>query len=376
MTYDPYGQPESYPPHQYPGQHPQYPPPQYPPGQYGQPGPEDPTAPVIPSQGSGAPYGGGQYGGPPQYGGGQYGGAPAASPTWPPPVVAGPPTAPPPRRRTGVVIGFVAGGVVLVLCLVGLGIVGIRTLSESNGGTTDDPIAQGGDTVGDGGDPYAGTPAADFAEGADGIQLPEAQAVGDFTADQVADTLDRVEEALIATRLDSTMLVDQDPEPFIALMSEDNQPGLRDEFEGGNFGYFASQLADGAALAVPTPRVDGEIAFEATTDDSGYRVIEVVTSFVWAYAFEVPADDPDLHGIVVVRDELVWQVAHADDVADSSEGLWLWNGEAYAWGIECDAFDESLLSPQTELQFDFFGDSTDEEDVFDPQGTLNLGNTC
>jgi hypothetical protein len=370
MTYDPYGQhdpqPSPYPPQQYPGQQPQYPPPQYPqypqypPGQYGQPGPEDPTAPVVPSQGSGAPYGIGQY----------------ASPSWPPPVVAGPPTAPPPTRKTGVVVGFVAGGVVLLLCLVGLGIVGLRELGKSEDGPTDDPITQGDDPAGQSGDPYASTPAADFAEGADGIQLPEAQAVGDFTADQVADTLQRVEEALIATRLDSTMLLDHDPEPFIALMSEDNQAGLREEFGTGTFGYFASQIADGTALAVQTPRVDGEIAFEATTDESGYRVIEVVTSFVWAYAFEVPSDDPDLHGIVVVRDELVWQVAHSDDVADSSEGLWLWDGEAYAWGIECDPFDQGLLSPQTELQFDFSGDSADEEDVFDPEGSLNLGNTC
>jgi hypothetical protein len=322
---------------------------------------------VIPSQGSGAPYGGGQYGGG-QYGSGQYGGTQTPSPSWSPPVVAGPPTAPPPQRKTGVVVGFVAGGVVLVLCLVGLGIVGLRTLSESEE-DPDRPLEQSGD-------PYASTPAAGFAEGVDGIRLPEAQAAGDFTADQVADTLERVEEALIATRLDSAMLLDHDPEPFIALMSEDNQPGLREDFETGAFGYFASQLADGAALAVATPRVDGEITFEATTDEGGYRVIEVVTSFVWAYAFEVASDDPDLHGIVVVRDELVWQVAHADDVADSSEGLWLWDGEAYAWGIECDAFDQGLLSPQTELQFDFYGDSADEEDVFDPQGSLNLGNTC
>jgi len=50
----------------------------------------------------------------------------------------------------------------------------------------------------------------------------------------------------------------------------------------------------------------------------------------------------------VVRDELVWQVAHEDDVAESSLGLWLWDGEAYAWGIDCAALADGLLSPQTQ----------------------------
>jgi hypothetical protein len=284
--------------------------------------------------------------------------------------VTGPP-APPPKSKTGLVLALVAGGVVLVLCLGGLGVFGLRALNES-----DDP---GGDPAGSGdtsGDPFAGTPAAEFADGEAGIQLPEAQAVGDFSAEQVADTLALVEDALIATRLDTTMLVEHDPEPFIALMSEDNQPGLREEFTSANFGYFASQFADGAELAIPTPRVDGDITYEATTDDAGYRVIEVVTSFVWAYAFEVPSDDPELDGVVVVRDELVWQVAHTDDVADTSEGLWLWDGEGYAWGIDCDAFDRSLLSPQTELESDFFGDAATEDEVYDPAGSLDIGNTC
>lgn len=378
MSNDPYGQ---YDPQQYPPD--QYPPARYPPAQYPAPSPSPggypPSQyppPQHPSYGGGqygsGQYGGGQYGSG-QYGGdygegqygqyGQYGGVPGGWPT------GSPPAPPPRRRRTGLVIGLVAGGLVLVLCLGGLAFLGLRIANESDAsGTGDSP-------AGADGDPFADTPAADFAEGRDGIRLPEPEAVGDFTSDEVGDALEQVEEALVAARLDESMLVDHDPKPFLSLMSEDNRPHLRDDFDSSEFAYYASQFAEGAELAVPTPRVDGEITFEATTDNQGFRVIEVVTSFVWAYAFVPPNDNPELDGVVVVRDELVWQVPHRDDVREASLGLWLWEGEAYAWGIDCDTFDQGQLSPQTEPMFSF-GGPTDEGEVFDPEGSMDAPNTC
>jgi len=308
------------------------------------PEPYPPTRPVPAD-----PYAGG-----PPYGQYQPYGPPPPPAGWPPP-----PPAPPARRRTGLIVGLVAGGLALVLCLVGIALVAVRVINEAGGAGSDDP--------------FAGTPAADFAEGVDGIRLPEAAPVGDFTAEQVTDMLSQVRAALIASRLDPAMLLDRDPEPFLALMAEDNQPLLRDEFASADFRYFASQFADGAELAVPIPRVEGEITFEATRDEGGFRVIEVVTSFVWAYAFVVPEDDPELDGIVVVRDELVWQLAHEEDVADSSLGLWLWDGEAYAWGIDCNAFEQGLLSPQTEREP---GGSEDPGEIFDPAGSLDVPSTC
>jgi hypothetical protein len=377
-----YPQTPQYPP---PPQYPQYPQstpyPQSPPpesGPYAQPGGNDPTAPIVPSYGGNDPYGGADPYSGAGYGQDPYGGA-APSSGWPPPPGSVPPYGPPPRKsRTGLTIGLVTGGVVLVLCLGGLAVAGARLLADDP--DPNDPIGLAdpgspADPADPGGDPFAGTPAADFAEGADGIQLPDAQVVGDFSAGEVEEMLGQVRDALIATRLAETMLLDHDPEPFIATMSPDNQEGLRKEFSEGTFGYFASQLADGAALAVPAPRVRGTVSFEATTDTSGFRVIEVVTSFVWAYAFVVPNDDPELDGIVVVHDELVWQVAHPADVADSSLGLWLWEGEAYASGIDCDAFDESLLAPQTEPQFGF-GEGTDDREIYDPESSVDLPNTC
>jgi hypothetical protein len=260
----------------------------------------------------------------------------------------------------------------------GLGLVAFRALDSFN----EDPTAFGDPPTVDGPaaedpvstDPFAGTPAAAFADGEEGITLPAAEAVGDFSQDEVAGALEQVRAAMIATRIDQQMLVDRDPGPFLQLMSEANRDFLQQDFEGASFGYFASQLADGSELAVATPRVDGQVSYEATLDSGGIRVVEVVTSFVWAYAFVVPDGDPELDGIVVVRDELVWHLPHEDDVIPEATGLWLWEGEAYAWGIDCDAFDQGFLAPQRELSVGF--DGPEEGEVFDSQGSLDIPSTC
>jgi hypothetical protein len=418
MTYDSHGQYGSDPQYpqgpygpQYP-QNPQYPQPtpqspQYPPTNpypqtpaypssdpYAQPGANDPTAPV--SYG-GSPYGsgGGSYGGNDPYGGGQqygqpygqqqqYGNDPYGMPSapssgWPAPGSVPPGGVPPRKPRTGLIVGLAAGGVALVLCLGGLAVAGTRLLNDD-----DDPATQPTNVADPGNpsaappanaDPFAGSPAENFSSGADGIELPEPSTVGEFSEDQVADMLDQVRESLIATRLDEQMLFEHDPEPFISTMAEDNQVGLQNAFRDGQFGYFASQIADGAELAVPEPRVQGEISFEATTDQDGFNVIEVVTEFVWVYAFVIPNPSPDLDGLVIVRDRLVWQVADPNEVNETSQGLWLWDGEGYASGIDCDQFEQSLLAPQTELSVGT-GEAPDEGEIYDPNGSLDLPDTC
>lgn len=355
-------------------------------------GSEDPTTPLSGLSGSS----GAAPAGPQAPGYGQPGYWPPASPGYHPqpgygppdsapgaPGVTGaqwpgPPGPPPPKRRTGLVVGLVAGVLVLLLCLGAVGFVAVRTLSGDEGDETPPVTAPSDDATpretpepADR-DPFAGSPAADFAVGEDGIVLPEAEAVGDFSRREVADALVAVREALIALRIDQRMLFEHDPEPFLELVAPDNADYLKEAFDSGSFGYFATQIADHATLVEPAPRVHGEISFEATTDEQGIRVIEVVTSFLWAYAFEPPSEDLD--GIVVVRDELVWQIPHSDDVLDSSQGLWLWNGESYAWGIDCDAFAQSLLAPQSRPGRGI--DGPDQDDIFDLDSGLDYPDTC
>lgn len=220
--------------------------------------------------------------------------------------------------------------------------------------------------------PFAGTPAEDFAEGAAGIVLPPAEPVGDFTAEQVADALEQVRRALIAARLDHTMLIDHDPEPFIALLAHDQEANIRAAFDAARSGAFATQVASDSALVTAAPRVAGEISYRAATTVRDIRIIEVVTRFAWVYGFEVPDDGLGV-SLVVIEDELVWIVPHPDDVLESSRGLSLPDATLHAWGIDCDAYDDGLLRPG-------LGETADLSEAlaaaFDPRRPLAAAESC
>jgi hypothetical protein len=239
-----------------------------------------------------------------------------------------------PPRRPRWLVAVVAGGSAAVL--VAAALAGSRVLGWWG---DDEPAAgpQPSHTPTEPVDPFAGTPAEDFAEGADGIVLPEAEAVGDFTADEVADALEQVREALIAARLDPAVLVDHDLEPFLAALASDQASAVQAAIEASGYGPFPTLVASGAVLAPEQPRVEGYIAYEAAT--AGPRdspIINVVSRFVWVYPF-----DPFL---VVIRDELIWEVAVVRPWIESSRGVWLADVTANAWGVDCD-YQRGTLRP-------------------------------
>ncbi|HEY8474515.1 MAG TPA: hypothetical protein VIL37_18015, partial [Natronosporangium sp.] len=109
-------------------------------------------------------------------------------------------------RRRLLVIGLASG---CALVLVAALLVGTRWFGLW--GSEPEPEAQPSPSASAPPSPFAGTPAEEFAEGAEGIELPPAEPVGDYTADQVQKALEQVREALIAARLDESMLVEHDP---------------------------------------------------------------------------------------------------------------------------------------------------------------------
>ncbi len=222
---------------------------------------------------------------------------------------------------------------------------------------------------------FAGTPAADYPEGAAGITLPAAAASGVFTAKQVSDALTSVKKALIAGRLDNAMLVNRNPTPFLNLLAPDAKPGMRKDFSSADFSVYATQFSPLAKPAKIAPRVKGRISYQVTTDEDGFPVIEINTNFVWVYAFDRPASSPG-DNLVVVHDELVWQVPQASKVAKSSRGLWLSDGQSYASNMDCSQFDKGLIAPGVQKLVTGKGDDEDPDSMFDPDRALDVGNNC
>ena len=202
---------------------------------------------------------------------------------------------------------------------------------DDHGPRSDEPAAAFIPNPGDG--PFAGTPAATFAEGAAGIALPEARAIGLFSAAEVAQALDQVRVALIAARLDPRMTTERDVTGFLALL----EPSIRDfsryVFAEAFFADFATQVAPGYRLSEAAPRVKGEVTYQVASDNSS---LEVDTNFVWVYAFERPGG-PAADNIVVVHDIVSWQM--------HPKGLRFQPGVGYLSNVDCDLLDRSLLAP-------------------------------
>lgn len=260
------------------------------------------------------------------------------------------------RRRPRWLVAVVAGGIAAVL--VAAGLVGGRVLGVwdfDEPATSPQPSPTPTERV----DPFAGTPAEDFAEGADGIVLPEAEPIGDFTADEVAEALELVRDALIAARLDPAVLVNHDLKPLLTVMAADQQAALEKAIEANGYGPFPTRIDRAAALTPELPRAAGDFAYEEIiVGPPDASLLQVETRFVWVYPFE--------GGLVVVRDVLVWEARLGRPWLEASRGLWLADGFSVAWGAECDA--KRVLRPATA--------APTAAAIFDPEQPLDAVPSC
>jgi len=276
------------------------------------------------------------------------------------------------HRDNRLVVAVSAG--VLATVLVAVGVFGLRVAGRPASGSGDVRMAPATPLPPPPVSPYDGTPAAGFASGVAGIVLPRAERVPDghladyqlntraITAEEVAETLELVRQSLIAARLGYPMLVEHDPEPYLRTLS----PGYwevwsrpsdplwehsHDWFESPASANRLTRLAPGASLSA-IPRMDGQITYRNATTFDGtsatetqpWRILEVVTRFVWVYALDTA--EPG-EGIVVVRDEAVWYVP-ADYrlfCCESNLGVHPGEAEARAWGADCEAYAEGLVRP-------------------------------
>ncbi|MFD6291914.1 hypothetical protein [Streptomyces sp. NPDC060205] len=78
-------------------------------------------------------------------------------------------------------------------------------------------------------EPFAGSPAARYADGAAGIVLPEAKAVGAFSKEQVAGALEQSKALLVGANVDRGTLLGNTPETVLGEVLDPKQPELIDD---------------------------------------------------------------------------------------------------------------------------------------------------
>ncbi|OEJ95251.1 hypothetical protein [Streptomyces thermolilacinus] len=175
------------------------------------------------------------------------------------------------RRGTGrYVAGFVAALAVLAVALFpqqllgwsgGQGEGGVPLAAESER-PREAPGAESGPrpTLAE---PFRGSPAARWADGAAGITVPEARATGWMDADQVERALRRSRDFLVAAGLDPGVLRGEPPTRAIALLN----PHQKDVQE-----YLRTALSSSA----PTPGTDPLLLFSRFRPDQARLVGDVV----------------------------------------------------------------------------------------------------
>jgi hypothetical protein len=221
--------------------------------------------------------------------------------------------------------------------------------------------------------PFEDTPAAHFPEGEAGIALPAATAVPGFTKAKVDAALKKVKQALVLNRLDSKTLLSHDTSALLAMLAPDARGGVKKDFTDRNFFIFATHIASGYSLTSDPIKVKGRVTFRGATNDN-IRMLEVTTNFVWVYPFSGELKETGDH-LVIVHDEITWAFPVDVDVEKGSRGMWIYEANGFASNIDCVLLDQSLIAlgkPQLLAP----GASQDEDAPFDPDGTLEIDETC
>jgi hypothetical protein len=172
------------------------------------------------------------------------------------------------------------------------------------------------------------------------------------------------------------MLVERDPDPFLALISGGERDDLRKDFGSNRFSTYATQVAPGHQLSPVQPRVKGRTTFRATTNSNGVHELEIVTNYVWVYAFTEPAVSPG-DNLVIVHDNVTWAIPSTKEVSRANQGLWIDESQSYGSNVDCPAFDKGLIAPGApQVDVTGSGSTEDPDSMFDPDRSLNIANTC
>ncbi|MFB7648062.1 hypothetical protein ACFC0S_14950 [Streptomyces sp. NPDC056084] len=135
----------------------------------------------------------------------------------------------PARRRQRA--GWYVAGVLVVIALLVMAVAPGQVVGWFGGGGSDSkplaaeserpsgPPEQGPGQLPTANEPFRGSPANQWANGSEGVHLPEARAVGWMNQEQVAQALNRTQEFLAVSNLDPGVLRGQRPSKAIALIN-------------------------------------------------------------------------------------------------------------------------------------------------------------
>jgi hypothetical protein len=223
------------------------------------------------------------------------------------------------RRRKWRAAQLAAALLAVTLLLVGGGIVWLRfghaggspdrsaPVADTALGSILGTIAPGDLFAGATADPFLGTPANGWADGTAGILAPPAEAVGGFTAAQVAAAYATTGEMVAAASLNTQTLLGGPPAALERLLTAGQRATFKAGLGAQGLGKDGRPLSTRswvASFAPGTAQFDGSVIKVSGTMDavavpeSGRQVLRVEVSYTFVYAVEPPDNPTDWTRVV------------------------------------------------------------------------------
>ena len=184
---------------------------------------------------------------------------------------------------------------------------GSAPVTDTSLGSILGTIAPGDLFAGASADPFLGTPANDWADGAAGIVAPPAEPVGGFTAAQVAAAYATTGELVAAASLDRPTLLGGPPAALERLLTAGQRATFTAGLDARGVGKDGRPLSTRswvASFAPGTAQLDGGVIKVSGTMDavavteSGRQVLRVEVSYSFVYAVEPPHNTTDWSRVV------------------------------------------------------------------------------
>ncbi len=206
--------------------------------------------------------------------------------------------------------------VIVAFALSGAGLFALQRLSRPVAGdiaashvvasgsapTGTSPLSPSGQPSGPPADPFAGTPAEQWANGAAGIIVQPAKPVGTFTTAQVADAYATTKKLLIAALLDKQTISGGTPAEFARLLADRqrsqflaglNARGTQQDGQARSTRKMVMSFAPGTAELVGSViKVHGTMS-ATTVHESGAVVLAINVDYTAVYPVEHPGQPGD-----------------------------------------------------------------------------------
>ncbi|MEU7836478.1 hypothetical protein [Nonomuraea sp. NPDC049129] len=190
-------------------------------------------------------------------------------------------------------------------------------------------------------DPFAGSPAEKYAEGAAGFVLPKAKALGGLSKKDVAKALDRTRKLMTAAFLDRKTLMGGKPKAFMKLLDReqrvwfqkylDLKKRAKDDFDSR--GWVTSFAPKTAQLSTDVIKVKGRTTV-AKARKYGRSGAEVKLNYLVVYAVNRPGQPTTTIRLVTHRVGSVFVYREAGELV-----LWLKDWSKTSTPVRCDVGD-------------------------------------